>query len=457
MGSSTSRQRDAVREEVAAELFPFVRVLYGAGLALALGVAVFTEPGSGRGSPSLWFQLAVGSLTIAGAWLPLGRAWNVTSVLAGLFAVTIAGLLRYGPLGGIGLVLVGAAFTAAIFHGPRRAIAAGVLAAACFGGAAFAIVLGLVPAPAPEAHDPSLATTWIRTGATISVVAVALVALFERLMAKLEQLADRIARSRLQLEAAEGERERALAALANGQRLGALGQLAAGAAHDFRNALTIIQASAAGLRAAGNQEGVAGALADIEQVAQAASETARQLLVFGRPDAGGEERCLPAAVAAEVARTLARVLPPGIEVRTRTIPSGPVGMGEGTLGQALLNLALNARDAMPDGGSLLLAVAPDPAGGGATIEVADTGRGMDPATLARATEPFFTTKPAGAGTGLGLAMVRDVAARAGGSVEIHSTPERGTTVRLRLPAAPSGSPAGREGAVASRERGAGPG
>ncbi len=452
MPNSASRLRDAVREEVAAELLPFVRWLYGGGMALALGVAAITEVSAGRASASLWFQIAVGSLTVAGAWLPLGRSWNVTSVLAGLFGVTAAGLLRYGPLGGIAIVLAGAAFTAAVFLGPRRAVATGVVAAACFGGVGLAIVLRLVAAPLPEAHDPSLATTWIRTGSTIAVVTVALVALFERGTAKLEQLADRIARSRLQLEVAEGERERALAALANGPRLGALGQLAAGAAHDFRNALTVIQASAAGVRLARSQVEIENALADIEQVAQAASQTARQLLAFGRPEAGGEGRCLPAAVAAEVARTLARVLPPDIEVQTRTVPSDPVAMGEGTLAQVLLNLALNARDAMPVGGRLLLAVAPG-GGGGATIEVADTGGGMDPATLARATEPFFTTKPPGTGTGLGLALVRDVAARAGGSVEIHSTPGQGTMVRLRLPGASGGAPAEPEGAVASSDPG----
>ncbi len=456
MGDPAQRLQDAVRQEVAAEFLPYVRWLYTAGMVLALGIALVTELATGRGSASLWAQVAVAALTIAGAWLPLGRGWNVASILGGLLGVAAAGLLRYGPLGGIALVLVGAMFTAALFYGPRRATAVGVVAMACFAAAALAIVGGLVPPPALASHDPSLATTWIRTGATITVVAVGLVALFERLMATLERLAERIARSRMALEVAERERERALAALADGQRLGALGQLAAGAAHDFRNALNVILASAAGVRATWSREAIEACLDDIQQVSEAASQTARQLLAFGRPD-DGEQRCLPAAVASEVARTLARVLPPGITVETRTVPSDPVAMGAGVLGQALLNLALNARDAMPGGGSLVLEVGPDRGSGEVTIEVADSGRGMDPSTAARATEPFFTTKPPGLGTGLGLAMVRDVVARAGGAVEIESAPGRGTRVRLRLPVArgegrrdPPGGAAAREEALRAR-------
>ena len=454
MGDATQDLREAVREEVAAEFFPFVRWLYTAGLALALGIALLTELWAKRGTLSLWTQVFVAAVTVAGAWLPLGRGWNMASVLAGLLGVAAAGLFRYGPLGGIAMVLVGASFAAALFYGPRRATAVGVAAVAGFAAAAVTIVSGLVPPPVPATHDPALASTWIRTGSTITVVAVALVALFERLMATLDRLAERIARSRMALEVAERERERALAALASSQRLQALGQLAAGAAHDFRNALSVVLATAAAVRSARGREDIEAALADIEQVSEAASQVARQLLAFGRPDAGGGARCLPGVVAAEVARTLARVLPPGIQVETRIAASGPVAMGEGTLGQALLNLALNARDAMPGGGSLLLAVGPGRDGAGATVEVADTGWGMDPDTAARATEPFFTTKPPGVGTGLGLAMVRDVVARAGGAVQIESAPGRGTTVRLRLPSPPGEAGAGPEGGAAARAAGA---
>jgi len=135
-----------------------------------------------------------------------------------------------------------------------------------------------------------------------------------------------------------------------------------------------------------------------------------------------------------LARMLKPVLPEDVQLDVDASPTCEVRVGEGALSQAVLNLVVNARDAMPRGGHLTLRTRERPRPRVAVIEVEDSGAGMDPATLARAFEPLFTTKPAGHGTGLGLTMVRRTAEEAGGLVEIDSRVGRGTCVRLVLPA-----------------------
>ena len=178
----------------------------------------------------------------------------------------------------------------------------------------------------------------------------------------------------------------------------------------------------------------------------------------GAPDAAALD---PAQAVAQACELLRRTLGAGVTVRCEVAAEGlpPRVRGDrAELEAALLNLAVNARDAMPAGGELTVSLAPEviaegvaphpaglPAGRYARIAVADTGVGMDAATLARATEAFFTTKPAGRGTGLGLSTVRGFAEEVGGALRIESEPGRGTTVTLWLPAAePDGAdpPAG---------------
>jgi signal transduction histidine kinase len=134
-----------------------------------------------------------------------------------------------------------------------------------------------------------------------------------------------------------------------------------------------------------------------------------------------------------------RTLPGAVELRIEEPPAPlPVRGDPPLLQQALLNLAVNARDAMPGGGRLVVALEAAERGGKpfARLEVRDTGHGMDAATLARAGEPLFTTKPPGLGTGLGLSNVRTTAVQHGGELEISSTPGAGTRVTLWIPLAP---------------------
>jgi signal transduction histidine kinase len=170
-----------------------------------------------------------------------------------------------------------------------------------------------------------------------------------------------------------------------------------------------------------------------------------RLLSYTRRGAAEAEAIDVAAMLRELHEILTHTL--GGTVTTRLSLASelpPVRTDKGQLETALINLAVNARDAMPAGGTLTIAALPETADGGATggreagehvrIAVIDTGEGMDAATLARVGDPFFTTKPAGLGTGLGLATVRRFLEQSGGRLDIESAPGRGTVVSLRLPA-----------------------
>jgi len=262
------------------------------------------------------------------------------------------------------------------------------------------------------------------------------------------------------------ERGRAEARLAQAQRMEALGQLAGGVAHDFNN---VLQAVIGGLGLIRRRPGDAEA---VERLARMAGDAAQRgasitgrLLAFARRGALRAEPVPPLPLLEALREMLAHTLGVGIAMRVAADPDLPMLLADkAQLETVLVNLAVNARDAMPDGGTLLLAVAPEavldaeahPAGlapgGYLRLSVSDTGTGMGAATLARASEPFFTTKPPGQGTGLGLAMARGFAHQSGGGLLIESAPGRGTTVALWFPEAAgvpaAGDPAAQSGSTA---------
>jgi len=248
-------------------------------------------------------------------------------------------------------------------------------------------------------------------------------------------------------------REAALARAAQAERLQALGQLAGGIAHDINNVLQAVAGSLALIQRRPADEAVLRRYAQlgVEATERGASITAR-LLTFGRRSDLRTEALELASLLAGVQEILSHTLGPGIEVLVM-LPADlpPVAADKGQLETALINLATNARDALPHGGRLIFSAEtesvgsddpPHPAGlnPGAYVklEVTDTGTGMDAATLARAREPFFTTKKAGAGTGLGLPMALGFAEQSGGAMTIDSHLGTGTTVTLWLPLADAG-------------------
>jgi PAS domain S-box-containing protein len=231
------------------------------------------------------------------------------------------------------------------------------------------------------------------------------------------------------------------------QKMEAIGKLAGGIAHDFNNLLTVI---------GGNLELIDDDLpaehpmkGDIEQIREAASRASTltgQLLAFARRDPRGARPISVNRLLLEMERMLVRLIGEDVELETRLAPvPAVISIDPGELEQILMNLVLNARDALPKGGCVIVETRMAPLGsGGATgrpgedgvlLSVRDTGVGMDPETTKRVFEPFYTTKPMGEGTGLGLSTVYGIVQRASGHIEIESEPEIGTTVQIWFPLA----------------------
>ena len=250
------------------------------------------------------------------------------------------------------------------------------------------------------------------------------------------------------------QRARLEAQLQQSQRLESLGQLAGGVAHDFNNLLGVISSYAA---FAGEEAAKDPGLVDwpelrddIEQIERAVARAAaltRQLLAFGRREVAQPRVLDVNEVVADVTELLIRTLGEHIELVTHLADDlGPVLADPGQLEQVLVNLAVNARDAMPGGGTLSIDTAsadlaaadtvPQPGlrpGRHVSLKVSDTGTGIPAEIADRVFEPFFTTKPRGEGTGLGLATVYGIISQAGGTVRIYSEPEHGTTMTILLP------------------------
>jgi PAS domain S-box-containing protein len=232
------------------------------------------------------------------------------------------------------------------------------------------------------------------------------------------------------------------------ERLQSLGQLAAGIAHDFNNLLAVIL-SYAGFVAEATEDRPA-VRADIDQImdaAQRAARITRQLLIVGRRDSHRPEPLTLNDIVTDTCDLLSSTIGTDVEIRrslARDLPN--IEADRGQIEQVLLNLAINARDAMPDGGVLTIRTSvadlgEDQAGRHPSawpgryveLDVSDTGTGMSAEVTARLFEPFFTTKPQGAGTGLGLATVYAIIINAGGSISVHSEEGTGTTFRALIP------------------------
>jgi len=266
---------------------------------------------------------------------------------------------------------------------------------------------------------------------------------------RLQRLAPAVSRV-LAESAVERERRRLEEQLLQSQKMEAVGQLAAGLAHDFNNVLTAVLGSSELLLL----DTPAGAttreeIEIIRDAATRAQDLIRQLLAFSARQVLKPVVLDLSALVDNVHKMLRRLIGEDIALTSTFAPGlGRVRADPGQMEQVLVNLAVNARDAMPAGGRLTLATAntdiePPPPGAGAggpvppgryvMLQVTDTGSGMDAMTQARIFEPFFTTKARGRGTGLGLATVYGIVRQSGGHVAVESAPGAGTTFRIYLP------------------------
>jgi signal transduction histidine kinase/CheY-like chemotaxis protein len=250
---------------------------------------------------------------------------------------------------------------------------------------------------------------------------------------------------RQQAEQALRERDEQLR---QAQKMEAIGRLAGGVAHDFNNLLTVINGYSefllGRLEAGDPRHAYAKSIRD---AGEHAADLTRQLLAFGRKQLLRPSVLNLNAIVGDAERILRRVIGEDIALVCRLDPQvGGVKADAHQLNQVLMNLCANARDAMPEGGTLTISTANDSvevevAGVGAyvapgeyvTLAVGDTGHGMDQATQQLVFEPFFTTKEQGKGTGLGLATVYGIVRQSGGHIAIESVPDQGTTFRVYLP------------------------
>jgi PAS domain S-box-containing protein len=267
-----------------------------------------------------------------------------------------------------------------------------------------------------------------------------------------ERLELRAERERLTSQA---ERDKLERQLQQSQRLESLGQLAGGVAHDFNNLLAVISNYAAfvGEEVAKDApridwQSVRHDVRQIQLAAERAAELTHQLLAFARRDVVQPRPLDLNEVIARVEQLLIRTLGEHVILRTDLAPQlCPVLADPGQIEQVLVNLAVNARDAMPSGGTLVVQTSSTeigechaairaglPSGQYACLKISDTGVGMPREVIDRAFEPFFTTKPKGEGTGLGLATVYGIVTQARGYVQIYSEPGLGTTLTILLPA-----------------------
>jgi signal transduction histidine kinase len=261
------------------------------------------------------------------------------------------------------------------------------------------------------------------------------------LTAAFNEMLSQLERREADLRSEVKERQNAEEQLRQGQKMEAVGRLAGGVAHDFNNLLGVIL---------GYSELVLGQVLTpqcrhkVEQIQKAGDRAAaltKQLLAFSRKQVLAPKVLDLSALVVEFARMLPRVLGEDVELVIEAGPDlGQVKADPGQLEQILMNLCVNARDAMPEGGRITISttnVARDD-GGAVTgafvmLTVSDNGSGMDAETRSHLFEPFFTTKPQGQGTGLGLATVYGIMKQSDGHIEIDSAPGRGTTFRLYFP------------------------
>ena len=231
------------------------------------------------------------------------------------------------------------------------------------------------------------------------------------------------------------------------QKMEAIGRLAGGVAHDFNNVLTVIKLNAEMLLSEMDpQSPRAQDISEIRDAANRAAGLTRQLLAFSRKQVLKPQVLDVAKVIAALTPMLTRLIGEDIEIRTVVNARGAIRADPGQLEQVLVNLVVNSRDAMPNGGTITIQTAdteldsytlPDEGGGQpgpyVMISVTDTGVGMSKETQSHAFEPFFTTKEAGRGTGLGLATVYGIVKQSGGHVSLYSEPGMGTSIKSYFP------------------------
>jgi signal transduction histidine kinase len=458
-GRLLSRDEDealAWRSDLALRLMRGLLAVFSASV-LVIWLAM--EPSGNRTRLLICALLASASVSVpALSGRPRGavRGWIM---IAPALMTALAGYASIGVLSGPGVCLTVTLMLAGLLLGRRAMIGLTLFAAVLLSLIAWAMVTGRIASPNPVDVDMRLARTWVRSlGVTFLAITffggmmLAVVTRMERSL--------RLARQEtLRREQAERDRAEAELQAVESKQLEMVGRLAAGVAHDFNNNLTAIMGSAELLKMELPEEGSGHELSEsILQASQRLAELTRQLLAYSR-----KARMLltPTDLHAVVEHAVGlarRSMDPNIEIVTELNARHFTVAGDAALLQsAVLNLLVNARDAMPNGGKLSVVTSSVeftrggakgmPVGPCVVLEVIDTGRGIPKESVPHIFDPFFTTKPVGKGTGLGLAAVAGTVKAHGGTIEVNSDVRHGTAFRLYLPCSEANGSAQPEGST----------
>ena len=337
-----------------------------------------------------------------------------------------------------------AVLLAALLLDRRAAVLALFVESVAMAAAAYGHLHGLLPTdPQIQAAGHSM-QNWATGGAILTASAIMLgVGLtiilgdVERARREAVDLAGRLARESEARLAEIKRREETQRQLVAAQRRDALALLAGGLAHDFNNLLTVVYAAfeqaELEVKPGGRAEE---ALALGRSAAESTAALTRQLLAYSRGDPHGKMPTDLGPLLRQTAGLIRRLLASNVELRVHAPHVLPLVLCAPTqIQQVLINLAVNARDAMPDGGTIDITARADD--GAVELRVTDTGTGIDPAIADRIFEPLFSTKEAGKGTGLGLSVVTAVVTDHGGTIAVNSPPGEGATFEVRLPLAPA--------------------
>ncbi len=404
-------------------------VAFAAAASATIGVCALSFTGYGAWSQftPVWFTWWIGD--IAGAILaaPALVLWartlqgyesrvDVWRALAALAGAAIAGLLAFSPISpaptgvksALAFLTILPLMWSALRLGLRDTATVALLISSL---AVWGVLAGSSPFQQATLNDSLLLLVAFIVAATLPSLALA---------------ADR----RETQEALDQTRQD----LAQSQKLEALGTLTSGVAHDFNNLLSAVQSGLSQLNR--QEEERRRTMELLGQTLDRGSNLTKQLLAFARREPLQLTTLYLSDVVHDIEPLLRQSIHGGIDLELRVAPGiWPVRTDRGQLEMAILNLAVNARDAMPNGGKLLIQVenVMTERREGVALTITDTGSGMNADTLARAFEPFFSTKGPGAGTGLGLAQVYGLARQSGGAATIESTPGQGTSVTITLP------------------------
>jgi signal transduction histidine kinase/CheY-like chemotaxis protein len=413
-------------------------------LTAAMSLLVFLPVTMGTHDAALRSVLSITTALLVAGLLWLARAsveprLRAIGAVAAFFVIGATGHATVGFLGAPALGFCAAVVVAGVLLGRRAMLSTVALTCVAVASIGALMVFDVIPSPPYDDITPRVGRNWMRSS-TLTLILILILGI------AVTWVVEHIEATRAQV-AAEARRRRKIEQQAvNAQATELLGRVAAGLAHDVNNQLTVIAGwtGLLGSKAAGATAG--DAQAAIKKAVTTAADLTKQLLVLGRKEIRSPRtRSLTTIVRAHV-KTLSRVLPDNVQVEAASDGHAWALVDEGQMQQVLLNLVLNARDAMAHGGRVHVQTAmrddvtgvvghrgPIPAGSWSVLEVRDEGVGMDEVTRARVFEPFFTTKPRGQGTGLGLATVAAIAEQSEGHVVLDSDVGVGTTVQLWFP------------------------